>query len=137
MKTRNAGMALLLMSAVFTAPAMAGGQHLSKSQIQALHEAASVHDTVIAMHMGSGSSFAQLEGMQVTGSRGQELGTIIAVDYGNQLAQVYMADEGMSVALPVRMLTAQGDHAMAPTVSKADALAMVTTQSHVTQFAGL
>ena len=141
MKAHNAGMALVLLSAAWAMPAaaeMPTQSGLTAEQMQHLQEAARVHDTIIAMHTASGgTAFAQLEGKPVFGSQGRELGAVIAVDYASQLAQVYMADEGMSVALPLRMLTAEGNRVVAPTVSKADALQMVDTQARTTLFAAL
>jgi hypothetical protein len=64
----------------------------------------------------------------VTDSRGNHLGTIIRVNENARLAQLYMGDEGKSIALPVNLLTPKGDFAQATTVSKADALAMARTQ---------
>jgi hypothetical protein len=117
----------------YAATATTAGRQSAADRIR---EARAVHDTMIVAHLGN-TRLAGYEGKPVMGADGRELGYVLRVDYGAQLLQVHMPDEGMSVAMPATLVSLKGDGLMASTVSRQDALAMVTTQNATTQFASL
>jgi hypothetical protein len=129
MTMRKTSLALLLLSACWIMPAAADTAE------QRIAEAARVHDTIIAAHLGGTTNVAlgdwsgMLEGQTVVGAQGESLGSIIAVDQESELAQLHMYDMGKSIALPIELLSVENRRVMAPTVSHSDVVAMTRTQS--------
>ena len=143
---RKTTMALLLVSACWIVPALAGGMHaehsaamaamMDMSAVERIREARGVHDAMITAQL-RGTMLAQLEGMALTGSDGRMLGRVLRVNEDAGLLQVHMADRGVSVAMPTELVSWSDGTLMASTVSKEDALAMVNTQNSRTMFAAL
>jgi len=69
-----------------------------------------------------------MEGKAVFGENGEQLGYILAVDENAGLAQVQL-DTGVAIAVEGHLLTNDTDRVIAPTLSRADALAMAQAQT--------
>jgi hypothetical protein len=79
-------------------------------------------------HEISSAAMYRMEGKSVFGTKGVRLGYILAVDHGSKMAEL-QTPSGIGVAMPVSMMTEKGDRLMAPTMSKADVMAMAKTQT--------
>jgi hypothetical protein len=76
----------------------------------------------------SNAYMTRLEGKPVVGARGAYLGYILAVDHGSKMAEL-QTPGGVGVAMPVSLITDKGSRLLAPTMSKADVMAMAKTQT--------
>ena len=73
----------------------------------------------------------RMAGKRVVSFRGEILGTVSAIDIGNQLVQVHTPG-GVSVAIPIVLLQDKGDRLFAPTTSESQFLAMAVRQTGTT-----
>jgi len=69
-----------------------------------------------------------MEGKAVYGENGERLGYILAVDENAGLADVQL-DTGIAIAVEAHMLTNETHRVIAPTLSRADTLAMAQAQT--------
>ena len=69
-----------------------------------------------------------LEGKPVLGAHRARLGYVLAVDHASRMAEV-QTPSGIAVAIPVMLLSDEGNHIVAPTTSRADMMAMAKTQT--------
>jgi hypothetical protein len=70
----------------------------------------------------------RLEGRPVSGSHGQRLGYILAVDQDTSMIELQTAT-GIAVAMPASLLVEKHGRVIAPTTSRADITAMAKTQT--------
>ena len=70
----------------------------------------------------------RLEGRTVSGSHGQRLGYILAVDQDTRMIEL-QTPRGIAVAMPAALLVEKRGHVIAPTTSRADIMAMAKTQT--------
>jgi hypothetical protein len=69
-----------------------------------------------------------MEGKSVFGENGEQLGYILAVDEDAGLADVQL-DTGIAIAVEAHMLTNETHRVVAPSLSRADTLAMAQAQT--------
>jgi len=79
----------------------------------------------------SSGEMQRMEGKRVVSFRQEILGTVTAVDIGNQLVQV-STPGGVSVAIPIVLLQDKGDRLFAPTTSQSQFLDMAVRQTGTT-----
>ena len=70
----------------------------------------------------------EMEGKAVYGENGEQLGYILAVDQNAALADVQL-DTGIAIAVEAHRLMNEPDRVIAPTLSRADMLAMAQAQT--------
>ena len=70
----------------------------------------------------------KLEGRPVSGSHGQRLGYILAVDQDTRMIEL-QTPRGIAVAMPAALLVEKHGRMIAPTTSRADVMAMAKTQT--------
>jgi len=70
----------------------------------------------------------RLEGRPVSGSRGERLGYILAVDQDTRMIEL-QTPRGIAVAMPAALLVEKHGRMIAPTTSRADIMAMAKTQT--------
>ncbi|HMI95623.1 MAG TPA: hypothetical protein VK479_03875 [Micropepsaceae bacterium] len=154
MKTTNTMMSLLLLSAVCISPASANwfGNHVAQTDLNigsapnptpadlraigdsklAVAEPRSVamQTSIMPQHEQTMSTaqLASMEGRAVSGSDGERLGYILAVDQHAGLIEL-QTPRGIAIAVPASLLVEKGGHVVAPTTSRADVMAMAKTQT--------
>ena len=158
MRTHNTMMSLLLLSAVFITPASANWFSNPKTNTMLnIGSAANptsadlraIGDSKVAVAYTTEPRFVaaqtqtiapetsqtmntvqldRLEGRQVSGSHGERLGTILAVDQDTQMIELQTA-RGIAVAMPASLLVEKHGRVMATTTSRADVMAMAKSQT--------
>jgi hypothetical protein len=73
-------------------------------------------------------SLASMEGKPVVGAKGETLGHVLAVNQESRMIELQLAS-GIAVSLPATLVADKGNRLVAPTMTKADALAMAKTQT--------
>jgi hypothetical protein len=76
----------------------------------------------------SAAQLTSMEGRVVSGSHGERLGHILAVDEDAHLVEL-QTPRGIAVAMPAALLVEKGGSVLAPTTSRADVMAMAKTQT--------
>ena len=89
------------------------------------------HRTMLAPNSMTRGSMIRMEGKAVMGYHGEQLGTVLTVDHGQQLAEV-QTPGGVSVAMPIVLLEDKGDRLFAPTTSRREMDAMAMRQTGTT-----
>jgi hypothetical protein len=74
------------------------------------------------------SDLTMFEGKSVFSGNGTRLGYVLAVDNGTQTIDL-QTPGGIAVAMPADLVVARGDRVVAPTVTRADVLAMARAQT--------
>ena len=87
--------------------------------------------TKIGPNSYTSGTMQRAAGKRVISFRGENLGTVTAVDMGNQFVQV-STPGGVSVAIPMVLLVDKGDRLFAPTTSQREFLAMAVRQTGTT-----
>ena len=156
MRTPNRMMVLLLLSAVFITPASANwfsnpktntmlnvgsAPNPTPADLRAIGDSkvavayttepsfvATQTQTIAPMQMMSAVELTRLEGRPVSGSHGERLGYILAVDQDRQMIELQTA-RGIAVAMPASLLVEKHGRVIAPTASRADVMAMAKTQT--------
>ena len=153
MRTPNRMMVLLLLSAVFITPASANwfsnpktntmlnvgsAPNPTPADLRAIGDSkvavayttepsfvATQTQTIAPMQMMSAVELTRLEGRPVSGSHGERLGYILAVDQDRQMIELQTA-RGIAVAMPASLLVEKHGRVIAPTASRADVMAAKT-----------
>jgi len=73
-------------------------------------------------------SLASMEGKPVIGAKGERLGQVLAVNLQSRMIDVQLPT-GIAVSMPATLVTDKGSRLVAPTMTKADTLAMAKTQT--------
>jgi hypothetical protein len=76
----------------------------------------------------STAQLIRLEGRLVSGSHGERLGYILAVDQDTRMIEL-QTPRGIAVAMPAVLLVEKHGRVIAPTTSRADVMAMAKTQT--------
>ena len=79
-------------------------------------------------HPMTAAQMTALEGKAVLGAHGTRLGYILAVDHASHMAEI-QTPSGIGVAVSTMLLSDDGNHVAAPTMSKSDMMAMAKTQT--------
>jgi len=80
------------------------------------------------------TSLAKMEGKPVFGSNGERLGYVLAVNEKAHLIDMQLPS-GIAVSTPASLVTDKGSRVIAPTMTKADTVAMAKSQTgHTTAF---
>jgi hypothetical protein len=74
------------------------------------------------------AQLTRLEGRVVSGSHGERLGYILAVDQDSRMIEL-QTPKGIAVAMPASLLVEKHGRVMAPTTSGGDVMAMAKTQT--------
>ena len=156
MRTPNTMMSLLLLSAVFITPASANwfsnphtntmlnvgsAPNPTPADLRAIGDSkfaaayateprfvATETQTIAPIETMSTVDLSMLEGRPVSGSHGERLGYILAVDQDMQMIELQTA-RGIAVAMPASLLVEKHGRVMAPTTSRGDVMAMAKTQT--------
>jgi hypothetical protein len=156
MRTTNTMMSLLLLSAGFISPASANWfsnpktgtmlnvgsaanptpadlRAIGDSKVAVAYAAeprfvAAQTQTIAHIETMSTVDLAGLEGRPVSGSHGERLGYILAVDQDTQMIELQTA-RGIAVAMPASLLVEKHGRVMASTTSRADVMAMAKAQT--------
>ena len=156
MRTPNMMMSLLLLSAVIITPASANWfsnpktntmlnvgsapnptpadlRAIGDSKVAAAYQTepsfvATQTQTIAPMQTMCTVELSRLEGRPVSGSHGERLGYILAVDQDAQMIELQTAG-GIAVAMPASLLVYNHGRVTAPTTSRADVMAMAKTQT--------
>jgi hypothetical protein len=84
--------------------------------------------TIAPMETMSTVDLARLEGRPVSGSHGERLGYILAVNQDTQMIELQTA-RGIAVAMPASLLVEKHGRVIASTTSRADVMAMAKSQT--------
>ena len=76
----------------------------------------------------SAIQLTRLEGRPVSGSQGERLGYILAVDQNTRMIEL-QTPRGIAVAMPAALLVEKHGRVIAPTTSRADVMAMAKSQT--------
>src|SRR5882724_11562246 len=156
MRTTNTMMSLLLLSAVFITPASANwfsnpktgtmlnvgsAPNPTPADLRAIGDSkiavaytteprfvATQTQTIAPTQTLTTVQLDRLEGRPVSGSHGERLGTILAVDQDTQMIDLQTA-RGIAVSMPASLLVEKHGRVMALTTSRADVMAMAKTQT--------
>ncbi len=158
MRTTNTMMSLLLLSAVFIAPASAnwfsnpktntmlnigsapnptpadlraiGDSKFAIAYTAATTVQAQSQATIMPDHVQpmNTAQLTQMEGRTVFGSYGEKLGSVLAVDLDLRSIEL-QTPRGIAVAMPASLFVQKHGRVMAPTTSRADVMAMAKTQT--------
>ena len=158
MRKSNAMMSLLLLSAVFITPASANWfsnpktgtmLNIGSAPNPTPADLRSIGDSKIAVAYTTEPRFVatqtqtqtiapmqtlstvqldRLEGRPVSGSHGERLGYILAVDQDTDMVEL-QTPRGIAVAMPASLLVEKHGRVIAPTTSRADVTAMAKTQT--------
>jgi hypothetical protein len=74
------------------------------------------------------ASLTGMEGKTVLGAKGERLGYVLAVDNGSRQIEL-QTRSGIGVAMPASLVADKGRRVVAPSVSRADVLAMAKAQT--------
>ena len=74
------------------------------------------------------TSLASMEGKPVIGAKGESLGQVLAVNQQSHMIELQLPS-GVAVSMPATLVTDKGNRLVAPTMTKADTLAMAKTQT--------
>jgi len=80
------------------------------------------------LHRMTDEEMTALEGKPVLGQHGARLGYILAVDHDSHMAEI-QTPSGIGVGVSTMLLADKGNHIIAPTMAKADMMAMAKTQT--------
>lgn len=73
-------------------------------------------------------ALASMEGKPVIGTKGEMLGHVLAVNQQSRMIELQLTS-GIAVSMPATLVTDKGNRLVAPTMTKADTLAMAKTQT--------
>ena len=157
MRTTNMMMSLLLLSAVFTMPASANwfsnphsnttlnigsAPNPTPADLRAIGDskfavaqtteprlvAMQTQATIAPVQTMSTVDLSMLDGRPVSGSHGERLGYILAVDQNTRMIEL-QTPRGIAVAMPAALLVEKHGRVIAPTTSRADVMAMAKSQT--------
>jgi len=84
--------------------------------------------TILPQQTVTNTELTALEGKSVIGAHGTQLGYVLAVDHNSRLAEI-QTPSGIGVAVPTMLLADEGNHIIAPTMSRTDITAMAKSQT--------
>src|SRR5262249_43875396 len=102
---------------------------VAKSTKTASAKNTATHRTVTAKApVKKANSLASMEGKPVFGAKGEQLGQVLAVNQTARLIELQLPT-GIAISMPAALLSDNGKRLVAPTMTKADTMAMAKSQT--------